>query len=53
MRTADAVTPMPWLVVPFTAFTLVYVALSVILVVLLRRGFMETAPGRGAAADVA
>jgi cytochrome d ubiquinol oxidase subunit I len=52
MRTADAVTPMPWLVVPFTAFTLVYVALSVILVVLLRRGFMETAPGR-AAADVA
>jgi cytochrome d ubiquinol oxidase subunit I len=52
MRTADAVTPMPWLVVPFTTFTLVYVALSVILVVLLRRGFMETAPGR-AAADVA
>jgi cytochrome d ubiquinol oxidase subunit I len=46
MRTADAVTPMPGLVVPFTAFTLVYLVLSVILVVLLRRGFLETAPAR-------
>jgi len=44
MRTADAVTPMPGLVVPFVTFTIVYLALSVILVVLLRRGFMETAP---------
>jgi cytochrome d ubiquinol oxidase subunit I len=44
MRTADAVTPMPGLVVPFATFTIVYLALSVILVVLLRRGFLETAP---------
>ena len=46
MRTADAVTPMPGLVVPFVTFTLVYIALSVILVVLLRRGFLETSPAR-------
>ena len=32
MRTRDAVTPMPGLVVPFTVFTLVYLFLSVILV---------------------
>jgi cytochrome d ubiquinol oxidase subunit I len=44
MRTADAVTPMPGLVVPFATFTVVYLVLSVILVVLLRRGFLETAP---------
>ncbi len=37
LRTADAVTPMPWLVVPFTLFTLLYVLLAVIVVVLLRR----------------
>lgn len=30
MRTADAVTPMPGLIVPFTMFTLVYVALGVV-----------------------
>jgi cytochrome d ubiquinol oxidase subunit I len=46
MRTADAVTPMPGLVVPFTVFTGVYVLLTVILVLLLRRGFMETSPPR-------
>jgi cytochrome d ubiquinol oxidase subunit I len=46
MRTADAVTPMPGLVVPFATFTAVYVVLSVILVALLRRGFMETDPAR-------
>ncbi|HXH82331.1 MAG TPA: cytochrome ubiquinol oxidase subunit I [Candidatus Tectomicrobia bacterium] len=45
MRTSEAVTPMPGLVVPFAVFTLVYVLLAVILVVLLRRGFMETAAG--------
>jgi cytochrome d ubiquinol oxidase subunit I len=55
MRTADAVTPMPGLAVPFVVFTVVYIVLSVILVVLLRRGFMETAPARAgiAARDVA
>lgn len=54
MRTADAVTPMPGLVVPFVLFTLVYAFLSVIVVVLLRREFVATAPGtatRGATHD--
>jgi cytochrome d ubiquinol oxidase subunit I len=37
LRTADAVTPMPWLVVPFTLFTLLYLMLAAIVVVLLRR----------------
>jgi cytochrome d ubiquinol oxidase subunit I len=37
LRTAEAVTPMPWLWVPFTLFTLLYVMLAVIVVVLLRR----------------
>jgi len=36
-RTADAVTPMPGLVVPFTIFTALYIALAVIVLVLLRR----------------
>jgi len=42
MRTSEAVTPMPGLVVPFVTFTIVYVFLSVILVYLLRRQFLET-----------
>lgn len=37
MRTAEAVTPMPHLVVPFTAFTLLYLLLGVVTVALLRR----------------
>lgn len=37
MRTEDAVTPMPGLVVPFTAFTLLYLFLSWVVVVLMRR----------------
>ena len=37
MRTADAVTPMPGLVVPFTVFTLLYLVLGTIVVFLLRR----------------
>ena len=44
MRTEDAVTPMPGLVVPFTTFTLLYLGLSVILVFLLKRQFVETDP---------
>jgi len=44
MRTADAVTPMTGLVVPFVTFTVVYLFLSVILVYLLRRQFLETDP---------
>lgn len=37
MRTADAVTPMPHLIVPFTTFTLLYVVLGVTVVLLLTR----------------
>ncbi|MDE0084482.1 MAG: cytochrome ubiquinol oxidase subunit I [Candidatus Poribacteria bacterium] len=37
MRTAEAVTSMPNLVVPFIGFTLLYIFLSVIVVILLRR----------------
>jgi cytochrome d ubiquinol oxidase subunit I len=44
MRTADAVTPMRALAVPFVTFTVVYVFLSVVLVYLLRRQFSETDP---------
>jgi hypothetical protein len=43
---------MPGLAVPFATFTVVYVALSVILVVLLRRGFLETSPRGDGARDV-
>ncbi|MGH7268302.1 MAG: cytochrome ubiquinol oxidase subunit I [Candidatus Rokuibacteriota bacterium] len=46
MRTAEAVTPMPGLVVPFLVFTVVYLVLSTILVLVLRRQFRETAPPR-------
>jgi cytochrome d ubiquinol oxidase subunit I len=45
VRTSDAVTPMPRLYIPFTTFTLVYLFLSVVLGFLLRRQFLETAPG--------
>jgi cytochrome d ubiquinol oxidase subunit I len=37
LRTADAVTPMPHLAVPFATFTALYVILGVTVVVLLRR----------------
>jgi cytochrome d ubiquinol oxidase subunit I len=47
MRTADAVTPMPGLVVPFTVITLLYLLLSVILVFVLRRQFLATSPEPG------
>lgn len=41
LRTVDAVTPMPGLAVPFTTFTLLYIFLSIVLVFLLRRQFLE------------
>ena len=44
MRTRDAVTPMPGLIVPFATFTTVYLLLAVIVIFLLRRQFMETRP---------
>ena len=37
MRTADAVTPMPHLVVPLTMFTLLYIFLAFVVVYMLRR----------------
>jgi cytochrome d ubiquinol oxidase subunit I len=55
MRVSEAVTPMPGLVVPFTVFTLLYIALSVIVVYLLRRQFVQSpriiAPAGGRAED--
>jgi cytochrome d ubiquinol oxidase subunit I len=42
MRTKDAVTPMPWIVVPFVIFTGLYVFLAIIVFFLLRRQFLET-----------
>jgi cytochrome d ubiquinol oxidase subunit I len=44
MRTADAVTPMPGLGVPFVLFSLVYVGLAVVVIMLMRRTVLETAP---------
>src|SRR5450759_4602474 len=41
MRTEDAVTPMPWIVVPFAAFTVLYIFLAFIVFFLLRRQFLE------------
>jgi cytochrome bd ubiquinol oxidase subunit I len=46
MRTCEAVTPMKNLVIPFTTFTCVYLFLSVTLVFLLKRQFLQTAPPR-------
>ncbi len=43
MRTKDAVTPMPFMAVPFAMFTLLYVFLGIVVVVLLREMFLETA----------
>lgn len=37
MRTVDAVTPMPNLIVPFLCFTVLYIFLSIVVVILLRR----------------
>ena len=42
MKTQEAVTPMPGLVVPFLSFTFVYIFLAVVVVFLLRRQFLET-----------
>ena len=48
MKTAEAVTPMPGLVVPFVLFTLLYLGLAAVVVALIRRTVLETAPARGA-----
>jgi len=39
MKTADAVTPMPGLIIPFVVFTAIYLFLAVIVCLLLRRQF--------------
>jgi cytochrome d ubiquinol oxidase subunit I len=44
MRTSEAVTPMPGLVVPFVLFLLIYVVLAAVVVTLIRRAVVETAP---------
>lgn len=44
MRTSEAVTPMPGLVVPFVLFTLLYVGLAAVVIMLIRRTVLETAP---------
>jgi cytochrome d ubiquinol oxidase subunit I len=42
MRTAEAVTPMPKLIVPFIAFTLLYLLLGVVVVLLLYRQIVRS-----------
>ncbi|WP_309893990.1 cytochrome ubiquinol oxidase subunit I [Archangium sp.] len=49
MRTADAVTPVPNLAVPFWTFTLVYLFLGVMVTFLLVRQVAGTLPGRESA----
>jgi cytochrome d ubiquinol oxidase subunit I len=48
MRTSDAVTPMPGLVVPFVLFTAIYIGLAAVVITLLRRTVLETARWRQA-----
>jgi cytochrome d ubiquinol oxidase subunit I len=43
MRTADAVTPMPALAIPFTVFTLLYMVLGAVVVMLLKRQVFASA----------
>jgi cytochrome d ubiquinol oxidase subunit I len=43
MRTAEAVTPMPGIAVPFVAFMVLYLFLAVVVITLLRHQFVETA----------
>jgi cytochrome d ubiquinol oxidase subunit I len=42
LRTADAVTPMPGVVIPMTLFTILYIGLAAIVVVLMRSLVAET-----------
>ncbi|HYG21860.1 MAG TPA: cytochrome ubiquinol oxidase subunit I [Verrucomicrobiae bacterium] len=42
MRTADAVTPMPGLIVPFISFTILYIFLAFVVVFLLKRQVFES-----------
>jgi len=47
MKTSDAVTPMPGLVVPFVLFTVIYIGLGAVVIALIGRTVLETAPARG------
>jgi cytochrome bd ubiquinol oxidase subunit I len=42
LRTADAVTPMPGLTVPFTVFTLLYIGLAAVVILLIRGQVRDT-----------
>ena len=44
MRTSDAVTPMPGLIAPFMLFTAIYIVLATVVIALIRRTIVETAP---------
>jgi cytochrome d ubiquinol oxidase subunit I len=44
MRTSEAVTPMPGLMVTFVLFTLLYIGLAAIVITLIRRTVLETVP---------
>jgi cytochrome bd ubiquinol oxidase subunit I len=47
MKTSEAVTPMPGLVVPFVLFTVIYIGLGAVVVQLIRRTILETTSPRG------
>ena len=47
MKTADAVTPMPGLLVPFVFFTLVYIGLALVVGGMIRRAVLLTVPRGG------
>ena len=46
MRTAQAVTPMPWLVVPMITFTVLYIGLGAVVVALVTSLVRETSGQR-------
>jgi cytochrome bd ubiquinol oxidase subunit I len=46
MRTSEAVTPMPGLLVPFVLFTVIYIGLSAVVIDLIRRTVLDTIPRR-------
>ena len=46
MKTADAVTPMPGLAVPFFLFSVIYLILATTVITLFRRTIFETSPER-------
>ena len=51
LKTSEAVTPMPDLQVPLITFTVLYLVLGVVVVVLLRALFRETTPDPAAPAE--